>query len=697
MASRRVRAQPSLEARADVPFSRRIAPVLLVCACAVVYANALRGPRLLDDQRALVENMSIRQLSPLSGVLHPPRQMPVTGRPLVNLSFALNYALGELKVEGYRVWNIGVHALAGFALFGFLRLTFLRLAEGGAVGLPSAGAVPLAFVCALIWVVHPLNSETVNYLTQRTESMMGLFVLLTLYASARAAQVDSQARPSARVARSGRTWRVVAVLAAVAGVACKETALTIPLLVVAWDRAFAFSSLRAAWQRRRGLYLGCAASWVLFLYFARELPFFAPGGFEREISRWSYFLHQGPTILHYLRLAFWPRHLIFDYGAPEPITLAEVWPEVATIAALLGLTVVAWWRRPTLGYWGVWFFVTLAPASSFIPIPTEVGAERRMYLPLVAVIVIVGLACATLLGRLTSDRVRRRVSWALAAVLVVVLGATTMARNRDYADGVRIWQTVLERRPHPRAHEHLAMSLRDANRIDESMAHLAIAAPGSPNALHALASARLERGDRAGAIADYREFVTRHPDNRHIIEAREAFAAALLETGDVAGAVEQYRAIVTKNPAYARGRVGLAGALSRAGDVAGAKTEYREALRIQPQNLAALINLGLVEAASGETDKALETLRKALTLQPAALTARRRVVSLLLERKQFPELEAEARALIQYAPSDSDAHNVLGIALASQARYAPAKEAFAEAVRLDPSNTVAHQNLGRLP
>lgn len=658
-----------------------------------MYANSLHGLRLLDDQRAIVENASIRQLSPLSAVLHPPPQMPVTGRPLVNLSFAVNYAFGELKVEGYHVWNIGVHVLAALALFGVLRITFERLATGAAVaGVTPGAAVPLAFVCALVWLVHPLNSETVNYLTQRTEAMMGLFFLTSLYAAARAATGDVPHRGRG----GGRGWEVVAVLSSFAAVACKETALTLLPVLVLWDRSFVYPSLAAAWASRRRLYAGVAASWLLFGLFARETPYFAPGGFETSVSRSAYLLHQGPLILHYLRLAAWPSGLVFDYGAPGPIALADVWPAVAAVGALGVAAALALWRKPSIGYWGAWFFVTLAPASSVIPIPTEVGAERRMYVPLVAVVVLMAMAGSAALGRAGSVAVRRRVAWAVPALVAAALGAATVARNRDYAEGIRIWQTVLDRRPHARAHEHLSMYLRDAGRIDEAMAHLRIAAPESGNALHALASAQLERGDRAGAIASYREFVTRHPGNRHIIEVRETLGLTLLDEGDAAGAAEQFRAIVAVNSEYARGQVGLAAALSRAGDTAGARAAYAEALRIQPRNLVALVNSGLLEAAAGETDRAIATLRRALEVQPAELTARRRLVSLLVDLGRVAELEAEARALVQYAPGDADAHNVLGVALASQQRYGAAREAFAEAVRLDPAHAQARQNLARL-
>ena len=104
-------------------------------------------------------------------------------------------------------------------------------------------------------------------------------------------------------------------------------------------------------------------------------------GFSTGVSGWSYALNQCDMLAHYLRLAIWPRSLVLLYGEPRPLTLFAVWPSAVLIALLLGLTVLALVTRPMLGFLGAWFFVTLAPTSSVVPIATEVGAERRMYLP----------------------------------------------------------------------------------------------------------------------------------------------------------------------------------------------------------------------------------------------------------------------------------------------------------------------------
>jgi hypothetical protein len=155
--------------------------VLAVAACAA-YANALRRPFLFDDMSAVVDNERIRRLADVR-VLLPERERPVAGRPLVNLSFAVNYALGGLDVVGYHLGNLALHVMCGWLVFAIVRETL------GLPRIPSGfgtHATAVGFSVAMIWMLHPLNSEVVTYVTQRTESMMACCLLLTLYASLRA-------------------------------------------------------------------------------------------------------------------------------------------------------------------------------------------------------------------------------------------------------------------------------------------------------------------------------------------------------------------------------------------------------------------------------------------------------------------------------------------------------------------------------
>jgi hypothetical protein len=158
---------------------RRLAPLLLAVAAIAVYWNVLDAPFFWDDDIAITTNQSIHEIAES---LNPPIETPVSGRPIVNLSFALNYAYGGLDPRGYHVVNVAIHIACGLLLFGVVRRTLAR--QLNAATDSSLNAIALA--PALLWIVHPLLSETVDYTTQRSESLMAMFFLLTLYAAIRA-------------------------------------------------------------------------------------------------------------------------------------------------------------------------------------------------------------------------------------------------------------------------------------------------------------------------------------------------------------------------------------------------------------------------------------------------------------------------------------------------------------------------------
>ena len=215
---------------------------LIVVAVFLAYWNSFSSPFVFDDAASVVDNRQIREWWHVGGLLTSERELPVAGRPLVNASFAFNYALGGLDVRGYHAWNVAVHIACALLLFALVRRTLEQPALRDRFG---SRAPDLAFAVALLWALHPLNTEAVDYVTQRTESMMALFYLATLVASSRAAAEPSQ-----------RRWPIAAVVLCAAGMACKESMVTAPVMVAFYDRTFVFGSFKEAFAKRWRLYAG---------------------------------------------------------------------------------------------------------------------------------------------------------------------------------------------------------------------------------------------------------------------------------------------------------------------------------------------------------------------------------------------------------------------------------------------------------
>jgi tetratricopeptide (TPR) repeat protein len=319
-------------------------------------------------------------------------------------------------------------------------------------------------------------------------------------------------------------------------------------------------------------------------------------------------------LVEYLRRAAWPRSLVIDYGEPLAYTLGDVLPQAIAVVALLAVTVWAVVRQPAAGFLLACFFVILAPTSSVIPIATEVGAERRMYLPLAAAVTLVVLAARSLPRR-----------WIVTAALLsaVPLGAATIERNREYGDGLTLWQSTLERWPSARAHRNVATELKRAGRAPEAIAHLREATKGHPEARYALGYELYEQRRYAEAAQELRQFIRDYPADTNVVTAHLLTADALRAEDDFAAAVEHYDAVARARPADARVWVGLGFALASSGQLPRAETALARAVAADPRSSVARMTLGLVVAAQpGRLTEAAHHLRTAVALDPSSAEAR---------------------------------------------------------------------------
>jgi tetratricopeptide (TPR) repeat protein len=618
-------------AREHRPVERPWWPIgLIVLAGVLAYANSLSGPFVFDDRTTVLENTSIRDLwSPRVFAAH--REVPTAGRPLVNVSHAINYAAGGVGPFGYHVWNLAVHLLCGVVLFGCVRRTVEMPRVPDRVRRWSGD---IALASALIWTVHPLNSEVVDYITQRSESMMALFFLATVYAGARAAESPARAR----------MWSVTAVASCALGMMCKESMVTAPLAVWMYDAVFVSGSTRSALEalrRRWPLYLGLASTWLILAIMIWSGPRMYSAGFSTKIGPWTYLLNQTVMIARYVRLAVWPRGLVVAYGPAGPLTLRTVWPYAAIVALAAGATVVALFRWPLIGFTGAWVFLTLAPTSSVVPIATEVGAERRMYLPLAALIplgvVLAALAAqrlaglagpAGLAGRAGPAPQRARRAFTLTWVAVAaLLAGLTIQRNREYATPLGLAETVLERRPTPFAHTIVGTQLAVAGRHPDAIAELRLAAPGYTLARYYLGGELFNQGVLDEATAQLQEFVKLEPSLAEAVPARTMIGRAEMLESKFQEAIEEFRQVLAMThpggEAHTIALGFLADALFSEHRFADAIPEYRAYAAGHPGDVGAFINLGVSLAQVGKPTEAAEAFQRAIQLDPSNAAARR--------------------------------------------------------------------------
>jgi tetratricopeptide (TPR) repeat protein len=305
-----------------------------------------------------------------------------------------------------------------------------------------------------------------------------------------------------------------------------------------------------------------------------------------------------------------------------------VLPQAAVVVALATLTGVGLVVRPMAGFLGAWFFITLAPASSVLPIVTEVGAERRMYLPLAALAVLAAIGAWRLLETLGR---RAMVPGAVVALCLVVgaLAHATVVRNRDYASGVALLQTTVDRWPHGRAHFNLATVLKEEGRIDEAMAHLRAAVTDDAQAQYVLGSELYDRGQFDDGIKELRAFigrVGRTPSSTYqAVAARNLIALSLAQQGKAAEAVEEFQAALAIDPGNPDLHGNLAFVSLQRRDFESARRHYEAHLTGQDGSAFVFTNLGIALQELGDLEQAQERFRQALAIDPNQVEARTRL------------------------------------------------------------------------
>jgi tetratricopeptide (TPR) repeat protein len=671
------------------PAGIRWRAAVIVLAGVLSYSNSLSGPPLFDDHASLLENQHIRTLLP-SSVLFPERENPLAGRPLVNLSFAVNYAIGGLDVRGYHVWNLAVHLLCGLVVFGLVRRT---LDQPRVADRFSRRSIDVAFATALLWVVHPLNTEAVDYLTQRTESMMALFYLLTMYASVRAIGAPRPIR-----------WQGAALVACALGMACKESMVTSPIMVVVYDRAFVFGSLREALRSRGRFYAVLAATWLILAALVSSGPRMYSAGFSTDVSPWTYLLNQSVMIARYLGLVFWPRSLVLAYGYPRPVALVGVLPYAAFVIVLLIVTAVTFIRHPPLGFAGVWFFLTLAPTSSILPIATEVGAERRMYLPLVGLIALI-VAALSLLSDATHHgllegpeppRAWRAAELSALLLLSAALGMGTYTRNREYVSALAMARTSLARWPTPVAHAMLGKALAEAGEHQAAIAEYLEAVTEYSPALYDLGGELFDAGRFAEAAGDLQALLARKPPRKQMLSARTMIGRAAMVQRNWSEAADEFQTVLRIDPSNSTARGFLADSLFQARMFQAAIPQYRQYLAARPDDPGALTNLGMALSATGSNEAAIGVFREAVRMDPRSASTRHNLISALLNQNDINGAVVEAGRAVNDLPGDAAGHDLLGRGLALQGHLDEASKEFERALQIDPGNAQARADLGEV-
>lgn len=541
-----------------------LSALLISVLSVVVYSNTFHAPFVLDDYIYILRNPDITSLSNF----WPPDGTRYTGY----LSFAVNYRLGGYDVFGYHAFNIAVHIVNGLLVYALARLTLETPLIRSRTSGKYAQTIPL--ISALVFALHPVQTESVTYITQRFASLAALFYILSLVFYIKWRLGKGGAR--------GKAFYAFALLAALAAMKSKEISFTLPVMLALFEFSFFSGPLRKRFVRIIPFFAAALTIPASFLL----LKGAGSGVDERimqlqnielgKLSSYEYFISQFRVIAKYLRLIIYPvdQNLLYDLPFYRSILIPEVFFSFILLAVILASSILLYMKSRKNGSafglfasFGVfWFFVALSIESSVIPIQ-DIIYEHRLYLPLVGLSLAFSSACALVLEKAERPGIS---PLALRLILVIVfaapLGAATYMRNNLWKDPFILWEDVAVKSPwSPLAHHNLGTEYFKKGMIDRSIEEFREAirlAPDFDLPHKNLGAVYHGRGMFDEAIVEYKAVLKAHPDNP---ETLYNIGLVHMDKGMLDDALRHFEAALKADPGYVEGYYGLGEVNFRAG------------------------------------------------------------------------------------------------------------------------------------
>lgn len=619
------------------PFVHALFILLIV---SFVYSNTIDAPFEFDDFDNIVYNPAITDLR-----LSPDARLDTGGqtvervKPLLRtrtvgyLTFAMNRRVHGLDVRGYHLVNILIHLASSLLLYSLILLTFKNpffAAHAGSDRAAPKGAQGfMALFAALFFAAHPVQTQAVTYIVQRFSSLAAMLYLLALVLYVQFRHFVQEPGPAGRGLRATFNAKACllyagSLLSALLAMKTKEFAFTLPGMMILYEVMFPTGA-----GRRRFLFL------VPFVLAVLVIPLSLAGtggalvdtygaaaqvsGAADNISWDSYLVTQFRVIVTYLRLLVFPVNQNLDYD--YPVSTSFFAPEVVfsflfllSIAGL-GLFLYRRSRRPNresrhwlrLMSFGIfWFFLTLAPESSIIPIG-DVIFEHRLYLPS-AGFCIAFTAAMGLIGLRQSETVRKTIVFAIV-LLVTVFSVAAYARNGVWRSSVSLCEDMARKSPYKaRTLYHLGLAYDGLDRTEEAinLYQRALTAknvyPLLTDIYNNLGVAYVKKGRLQEAASLYKTALNIKPDD---VDLRFNLGGAYAKLGCPDEAIREYQMAARQSPVDPKTHFFLGVVYAQQERFSEAISEFRTVLKLNPEDAVARKNLEILAAkqAAGKTPK----------------------------------------------------------------------------------------------
>ncbi len=333
----------------------------------IAYSNTFTASFHFDDNPAIIDNGSIKRLTwdSFTGAFSGTR-------PIVNVSLLLNYTVSGLNVVGWHIFNISVHVFNSFFVYLLLLWTLTLPALSAQYG---HRARRMALFGALLFAVHPIQTESVTYIISRTELIATFFYLAAFLFFIKGATTKKFA------------YYIGSLVMALTAMGSKEWAVTLPAMLLLYDFLFLSESRLKPLLSRLNAHLLIMLSWGLLIYTMTTTKM-SGAGFSvvgtNNITPWNYLFTSFNVLWTYIRLLFLPINQNLDYEYPLAMTLFEFPTILSFLGHVLVIAACFWLYRKKgwtlIPFGAAWFYITLSPTQSFVPILDKIF-EHRVYLP----------------------------------------------------------------------------------------------------------------------------------------------------------------------------------------------------------------------------------------------------------------------------------------------------------------------------
>jgi tetratricopeptide (TPR) repeat protein len=613
----------------------------------ITYSNSFHNSFHFDDAAFVVENPDIRYITDIKSIFSA--VLPAPSRAVGFFAFAFDYLFHQTDVFWYHVTNFTIHILVSWLVFIFCRQ--MIIAFGSEDTRRYEWSVPL--ITALLFAVHPVNTQAVTYISQRFQSLTVLFYLSAIISYVNCRIFSDKIWKAA-------VWFVLFIGFALLAIFTKEIACTIPIMALLIEFFLVRQSDRENVLKKNktsqiAFYVVLLVTSVILIAVlanvmkAKNWIFFQP---RRSLSHTGdiltlprYIFTELRVFVRYWQLIFFPSGLNLDYDFPMSNNILDVrtFGSIAVLALIFAAAVrlVKYDRLAAFGI--LWFFA--AAVSELVP-REHVIWEHKLYLLGIGPL----LAAVILTGRVIS---RKEVRYGLLSLVIILFAALAYQRNKVWKDDISLWSDVVKKSPNKaRCFINLGNAYLDGGFPDEAIKNYGRAIELEPY--------------------HYKAYF-----NRGVMHERKQ---------DYQNAIADYTRTIIIKPNYDKAYSNRGFIYKLINDQEKALADYNKAIELNPRNENALSNRGTLYKNTGQLDKALADFNKVVEVNPYFYIPYNNRGLIYKQKQLFDMAEKDFKHAIELNPGDWVPYRNLALTYLDQRKYAEAANALAQAAKITPDN-----------